>query len=127
LRGSGDLISAALSPGLCAMLGWSQTMTLEQFQEVNARLREYFDPVELPEWWGSRQPLLDGRFAIDCSYHEVMRLIDLSRFTPGLSLRSRHLKRVDNFHDGFLASNPAPPRSYHLIVRSRTTRSKLSL
>ena len=67
-------------------------MTLEQFQQVNARLREYFDPLELPEWWGSRQPLLDGRFAIDCSYHEVMRLIDLSRFTPGLSLRSRHLK-----------------------------------
>ena len=63
-------------------------MTLEQFQQVNARLREYFDPVELPEWWGSRQPLLDGRFAIDCSYHEVMRLIDLSRFTPGLSLLS---------------------------------------
>jgi hypothetical protein len=28
---SGDLISAALSPGLRAMLGWSQTMTLEQF------------------------------------------------------------------------------------------------
>ena len=70
---------AALSSGLCAMLGWSQTMTLEQFQQVNARLREYFDPVELPEWWGTRQPLLDGRFAIDCSYQEVMRLIDQSR------------------------------------------------
>jgi hypothetical protein len=74
------------------MLGWSQTMTLEQFEEVNARLREYFDPVELPEWWSSRQPLLDGRFAIECSYQEVMRLIDLSRFIPGLSLRSRYAK-----------------------------------
>jgi hypothetical protein len=74
------------------MLGWSHTMTLEQFEEVNARLREYFDPVELPEWWSSRQPLLDGRFAIECSYQEVMRLVDLSQFIPGLSLRSRYLK-----------------------------------
>ena len=57
-------------------------MTLEQFQQVNARLREYFDPVQLPEWWSSRQPLLDDRFAIDCSYHEVMRLID-QRSHPG--------------------------------------------
>jgi hypothetical protein len=37
-------------------------MTLEQFEQVNARLREHFDPIQLPEWWGSRQPLLDGRF-----------------------------------------------------------------
>jgi hypothetical protein len=55
---SGDLISAALSARLWAMLGWSETMTLEQFEQVNARLREYFDPVQLLEWWGSRQPLL---------------------------------------------------------------------
>jgi hypothetical protein len=61
------------------MLGWSQTMTLEQFEQVNARLREYIDPAQLPEWWGSRQPLLGGCFAIDCSYHEVMRVIDQSR------------------------------------------------
>ena len=53
---SGDLISAALSARLWAMLGWSETMTLEQFQHVNERLREYFDPVQLLEWWvaGSR-------------------------------------------------------------------------
>jgi hypothetical protein len=66
------------------MLGWSQTMTLEQFEQVNVRLREYLDPAQLPEWWGSRQPLLDGRFAIDCSYHEVMRLIDQSRSRLGV-------------------------------------------
>ena len=78
---SGDLISTALSARLWAMLGWSETMTLEQFQHVNERLREYFDPVQLLEWWGSRQPLLDDRFAIDCTYHEVMRWIDQSRPT----------------------------------------------
>jgi hypothetical protein len=61
------------------MLEWSKTMALAQFEQVNARRREYFDTVQLPEWWSRRQPLLDGRFAIDCSYQEVMRLIDQSR------------------------------------------------
>ena len=65
------------------MLGWSQTMTLKQFEQVNTPLREYFDPVQLPELWSRRQPLLGGRFAIDCSYHEVMRLTDQSRSRLG--------------------------------------------
>jgi hypothetical protein len=63
------------------MLGWSETMTLEQFEQINARLREYIEPAQLPEWWASKQLLLGGRFAIDCAYHEVMRLIEQSRLT----------------------------------------------
>jgi hypothetical protein len=65
------------------MLGWSQTMTLKQFEQVNTRLGEYCDPVQLPEWWSRKQPLLGGRFPIDCSCHEVMRLIDQSRYRLG--------------------------------------------
>jgi hypothetical protein len=86
------------------MLGWSLTMTLEQFEQVNARLREYFNQAQLPEWWSSRQPLLGGRFAIDCSYHEVMRLID---HTSGSNLTSGTASVMPLGHD----VESAPPAS----------------